>query len=87
MGGFGAGCNTTVVFSLITSHFELQKQAMLGYVEAGIGVGLLLGPIVGSTLYEAGGFCCPFWTLGLAFMIMYPLVDRLSTLVQQCNEA
>lgn len=85
MGGFGAGSNTTVVFSLITSQFQKEKQKFIGFVEAGVGIGLLVGPILGAALYSAGGFSCPFWTLGFAFLIMIWPVFRLTDLVKQCR--
>ena len=81
MGGFGAGTNTTVIFSMITTHFPLEKQQMIGILEGGIGLGLLLGPILGAMLYEAGGYCCPFWTLGFLFLTMFPLLSRMISLV------
>ena len=54
---------------------------MIGILEAGIGLGLLLGPILGSGLYELGGYCCPFWTLGFLFMTMFPLFTKMLKLI------
>ena len=54
---------------------------MIGILEAGIGLGLLVGPILGSVLYEAAGYCCPFWTLGFLFLTMFPLMTKMLTLI------
>ena len=54
---------------------------MIGILEGGIGLGLLLGPLVGVALYEAGGYICPFWTLGFLFLLMFPLLSKMLTLV------
>ena len=54
---------------------------MIGILEAGIGHGLLVGPILGSVLYEAAGYCCPFWTLGFLFLTMFPLMTKMLSLV------
>lgn len=77
MGGFGAGCNTTVCFSIITSHFPDEKQNLIAILEAGIGGGILIGPIIGASLHEVGGYSCPFWTLGVIYMLMFPLIGRM----------
>mmetsp|Transcript_31379 Transcript_31379/g.41566 ORF Transcript_31379/g.41566 Transcript_31379/m.41566 type:complete len:197 (-) Transcript_31379:1140-1730(-) len=77
MGGFGAGCNTTVCFSIITSHFPDEKQKLIGILEAGIGVGILVGPMLGALLNEFGGYSCPFWTLGAIYLMMFPLIGRM----------
>ena len=54
---------------------------MIGILEAGIGLGLLVGPILGSVLYEAAGYCCPFWTLGFLFLTMFPLMTMMLSLI------
>ena len=77
MGGFGAGVNTTVCFSIITSYFPDEKQKLIGILEMGIGGGILLGPMLGASLYELGGYVCPFWTLGSVYLLMFPLIGRM----------
>ena len=51
LGGFGAGTNTTVCFSLITTFFPREKQEMIGFMEVGIGIGILVGPLAGTLFY------------------------------------
>lgn len=74
-GGFGAGCNTTVCFSIVTNNFPDEKQRLIGILEAGIGVAVLVGPILGATLYALGGYPCPFWTLGSVYICLFPLIN------------
>jgi len=50
---------------------------LIGILEAGIGVGILIGPILGSILAELGGFSCPFWTLGAIYLLMFPLISSM----------
>ena len=84
LGGFGAGTNTTVCFSLIITFFPEDKQKLIGILEAGIGLGLLLGPLIGVLLYQIGGYSCPFWTLGFIFLATMPLLNRVLNLVEAC---
>jgi MFS family permease len=72
--GIGSGMNSTSVISIITSVYYEEKERFLGYVESSCGVGLLLGPILGTILYSVGGYILPFAILGLAYFIMWPLI-------------
>jgi len=66
---------------MITSYFPDDKQKLIGILEAGIGVGILTGPMLGALLYEFGGYSCPFWTLGFAFLLMFPLISMMQRLI------
>lgn len=77
LGGLGAGTNTTACFSLVTTFFADDKQRLIGYLECGIGLGLLVGPILGALLYSIGGYSCPFWTLGITFLLLIPLLRKV----------
>ncbi len=52
----------------------------------GIGVGLLTGPLLGTLLYKFGGYSCPFWTLGLIFLFMFPLLNKMLKLTAASEE-
>lgn len=41
----------TTCYSIATNDFPDQKEAMIGYIEAATGFGLIIGPIVGSIAY------------------------------------
>ena len=42
---------------------------MQALLEMFFGVGMIAGPSVGGVLFEHGGFCCPFFVMGLATLI------------------
>lgn len=46
---------------------------------------MLLGPIVGSLLYYAGGYFLPFAVLGGAYFLIWPVIT--SVLVKLRNKA
>ena len=41
---------------------------MVGYIEAVTGIGLILGPLIGSFLYAIGGYKFIFYSFGTFFM-------------------
>ena len=58
----------------MTSIYKEEKERFIGYIESSAGVGLLLGPILGTIFYSLGGYMLPFVVLGLAYFIIYPLI-------------
>jgi MFS family permease len=62
--GFGAGINSTSSFAIIATHYKQEREKAIGMMEASSGVGLLLGPIFGSVLYQIGGYILPFLGTG-----------------------
>lgn len=51
---------------------------MFGTCETFSGLGFMLGPVIGSGLYEAGGFKTPFFVLG--FMVIFIGLTAIYTL-------
>lgn len=39
-------------FSVVTSQFTEEREKYLGYTEASIGVGQMIGPVIGSLIYS-----------------------------------
>lgn len=66
--GFSSCMIQTTMFSLGTNFFPEDKDAMVGYMEAVTGIGLILGPIIGSTLYSLGGYVFIFYSFGSIFV-------------------
>lgn len=62
--GVGAGINSTSSFAIIATHYKQDREKAIGMLEASSGIGLLLGPLFGSILYELGGYIMPFITTG-----------------------
>jgi MFS family permease len=44
------------MYSISTNFFPDHKEAMIGYIEAATGAGMVLGPPIGSCLYYLGGY-------------------------------
>lgn len=74
IGGIGAGINTTCGLAIITNNSPEDREFNLGIFEAGAGFGLLLGPLIGTALYAAGGYIAPFWFIGTICVILIPLL-------------
>ena len=54
---------------------------MVSWTETCYGLGYMLGPTVGATLYEAGGFMLPFFTIGgLSTVLSIPLCITIPNL-------
>lgn len=43
-------------------------------IETAVGVGLILGPVIGSSIYALAGFSYTFFIIGGAFIILTPLL-------------
>ena len=67
---------------MITTYYPESKGKLIGILEAGVGVGLLLGPLIGSGLYELGGYSCPFFTLGFIVATMLPLLMKMLSMIE-----
>lgn len=57
------------MYSISTNFFPGHKGAMVGYIEAVTGVGLILGPLIGSVLYSIGGYLFIFYAFGSMFLL------------------
>lgn len=56
------------MYSICTNFFPHAKDAMIGYIEAITGVGLILGPLIGSFLFSIGGYHFIFYSFGTFFI-------------------
>jgi MFS family permease len=76
------------MYSISTNFFPDNKDAMVGYIEAVTGVGLILGPLMGSGLYALGGQRFIFFSFGTLFIlasfsiksVFGPDIDQMNTL-------
>jgi MFS family permease len=57
------------MYSICTNFFPDDKDAMVGYIEAVTGVGLIMGPLIGSGLYAIGGYVFIFYMFGSIFVV------------------
>ena len=59
----------TTIYAIITNKYPTRKEQLLGMLEASFGVGLICGPLAGSTLYNTFGFEKTFYIYGSFFLI------------------
>lgn len=63
----------TAAYSIVSIEFPHQREVYIGYCQTAVGLGLLLGPVIGTTIYKfaeyeatfyilAGVLCCSFLT-------------------------
>ena len=64
-------------YSIATNDFPEQKEMLVGLVEAMTGVGLLLGPILGSVLYEMLAMKYTFLVYG-SFLMFLSIIVKLN---------
>jgi len=71
----------TTIYAIITNKYPMRKEALLGMLEASFGVGLICGPLAGSSLYNAFGFEKTFYIYGAFFLLctflMWYLIPEL----------
>ncbi|XP_054166944.1 MFS-type transporter SLC18B1-like [Oppia nitens] len=65
----GATAFATSSYSLITYRFSDNSATMFSVMETCFGLGLIVGPVIGGTLYEFGGYSLPFIVLGITLTI------------------
>jgi len=58
------------MYSISTNFYPENKDAMVGYIEAVTGIGLILGPLIGSFLYSLGGYRFIFFSFGGLFVFL-----------------
>lgn len=66
--GLSSSFIQTTMYSISTNFFPDHKDAMIGLIEAVTGVGLILGPLIGSALYAIGGYLFIFYSFGSLFI-------------------
>jgi len=73
--------------AIITTFFPHEKEQYIGILESGIGVGMLVGPLLGAFLNQIGGYAMPFWTVGGVCIALYPLLLYTVKFIQAKEDA
>jgi len=67
--GLASSSIQTSVYSIITIVYPDKMERVIGYIEATMGVALVVGPLFGSVAFYFGGYQAPFLILGTVFFI------------------
>ena len=54
-----------LAYSILTSTFTENREKIIGYAETAAGIGLFMGPIIGSTLYTYSGYLWCYMSLAI----------------------
>ena len=55
---------TFLAYSLVTIEFPTKREEYMGYCESAVGVGLMIGPVLGSLVYGFAGYEKTFYVFG-----------------------
>ena len=53
----------TSAYSIVAIEFPQQREIYIGYVQTAVGLGLLLGPVIGTIIYSFAGYEGTFYIL------------------------
>ena len=67
----------TTCYSIATNEFPDRKEQIVGWVEALTGLGLNIGPIIGSTLYSLLGYEDTFFIYG-SFLVFLSIIIKVN---------
>jgi len=54
----------TASYSIVTIEFPNQREVYIGYCQTSVGLGLLMGPVIGTTIYKFAKYELTFYILG-----------------------
>jgi len=58
-------------------NFPDEQEKYIALIETAVGVGLILGPVMGSAIYSLYGFSPTFFIIGALFMALTPILYLL----------
>lgn len=67
--GIGDAFYQTAGYAIITIEFSEDPDKYLGYAQAAVGVGLFLGPSVGSIIYSQTSYEWTFFIFGIIILL------------------
>ena len=70
IGGIGQGFLAVSSYAMAAVRYKHNLQEKVGLLEAGNGIGFLVGPIVGGVIYQYTHFSVPFFTFGILLLIL-----------------
>ena len=75
--GLGSIGIQTANYSIMIKCFPDEINKAVGLIEAMSGIGMVMGPAIGSALYSLGGFSLPFYFCASVFLIVSLLVYQV----------
>ena len=72
--GLGNACLATASYALVASHYPAKVDRVVSTLQGFTGLGMTLGPVLGSGLYAWGGFTLPFYSTGVALLLFLIVV-------------
>lgn len=63
MQGLGDSMVATSAYSIVSIEFPHQREIYIGYVQTAVGLGLLLGPVIGTLIFSFAGYEGTFYIL------------------------
>lgn len=75
--GYASSSIQTTCFSLSALIYKEHQTAVIGYLETSCGIGLTIGPVLGSLLYEWLGYRGPFLFYGTVFLVFSLLLKKI----------
>lgn len=92
--GISSSCVQTTSYSIISVLFPDKRSSYIPMVEIAIGMGLVVGPLMGSILYSYFGFEMTFFIVAACFFTMAPIfcvilpnsINRKDQAIKKVNE-
>ena len=70
-----ASCSIqTTSYAIVSVSFPNDQEKYIALIETAVGVGLILGPVIGSSVYAISGFSSTFFIIGGVFLFLTPIL-------------
>lgn len=64
----------TTSYAIVAMTFPDEQEKYIALIETAVGVGLILGPVLGSAIYAFSGFSMTFFIIGGVFLWQTPML-------------
>jgi MFS family permease len=82
--GVGDSMVATSSYSIVSIEFPAQREIYIGYCQTAVGLGLLLGPVIGTGIYAFAAYEGTFYAL--AGVLLCSFVTALLLLPNRINK-
>lgn len=69
--GMSTAAVQVTTFAMLTSLYPDEVSKYIAKVELALGVGLVIGPLIATLLYDLGGFYLPFLVFVVVFLLEF----------------